>query len=455
MKSISEELANYRSILSESVVSEKWDTKMKTPEAKKGMFKDKTKAELKSELAAAKARSKKIHDAGKKEPESLKTKIKELEFALRAKNKFGKVSESTSNKYCNSCGKLKTEPSKHPNYHDKCFDSTMVLASDNNTNYRSAVGKYYTTSPETLAKMKDKSDKVSESLNKPWTCPECEGHNFVHMKTCKHCGEARPKDQVKEGYGDEFQDHSFEDFGDEDGDNCVNCGHSYVKHDSDGYCIICNEPCYEPESTGDVNDSWERANMFSESKNRKHVKESEETYILGREANNLRGTPEEDWGKAMFVKDMSSYTLLPCNATMLSRAEIMEFVKKFAFKAAYFPYPNNELFGDGTKPIEWDRIKNQAIPLNKPTFPKDKWDWSEDKVAESVKLNTKPGPWSSKKLNENKVSKKYTRMMDNGCPKCKSVDVNNTEANLKGVGKSDKVPVAMCDECGHTEQKYQ
>ena len=50
---------------------------------------------------------------------------------------------------------------------------------------------------------------------------------------------------------------------------------------------------------------------------------------------------------------------------------------------------------------------------------------------------------------------KYTRMMDNGCPKCKSVDVNNTEANLKGVGKSDKVPVAMCDECGHTEQKYQ
>jgi len=73
---------------------EAWDKKMKTPESKKGMFKGRTKESLKSELSKCKSRSKKLHDEDKKEPESLKTKIKELEFALRAKNKFGKVNES-------------------------------------------------------------------------------------------------------------------------------------------------------------------------------------------------------------------------------------------------------------------------------------------------------------------------------------------------------------------------
>ena len=75
---------------------ESWDTKMKTPASKKGMFKGKTKAELRSELSKKKAQSKKLHDAGKPEPQALKTKIKELEFALRAKNKFGKVDEGVS-----------------------------------------------------------------------------------------------------------------------------------------------------------------------------------------------------------------------------------------------------------------------------------------------------------------------------------------------------------------------
>jgi len=86
-------------------VEEAWNKEMKTPESKKGMFKGKTKDELKSELSAAKERSKKLHDADKSEPESLKTKIKELEFALRAKNKFGKVSESVDMKRCKGCGK--------------------------------------------------------------------------------------------------------------------------------------------------------------------------------------------------------------------------------------------------------------------------------------------------------------------------------------------------------------
>jgi hypothetical protein len=67
---------------------------MDTPASKKGMFNGKTKEELRSELATKKAQSKKLHASGKEEPESLKTKIKELEFALRAKNNFGKVSES-------------------------------------------------------------------------------------------------------------------------------------------------------------------------------------------------------------------------------------------------------------------------------------------------------------------------------------------------------------------------
>lgn len=86
--------------------NESWDKEMKTPESKKGMFKGKTKAELRSELSAAKERSKKLHDADKPEPESLKTKIKELEFALRAKNNFGKVSESADLRKCKGCGEM-------------------------------------------------------------------------------------------------------------------------------------------------------------------------------------------------------------------------------------------------------------------------------------------------------------------------------------------------------------
>lgn len=85
-------------------LKESWDKKMETPESKKGMFKGKTKAELRAELNKAKDRSKTLHKADKPESESLKTKIKELEFALRAKNNFGKVNESKDLLTCKGCG---------------------------------------------------------------------------------------------------------------------------------------------------------------------------------------------------------------------------------------------------------------------------------------------------------------------------------------------------------------
>lgn len=66
-------------------VNEAWDKKMDTPKSKKGMFKGRTKASLKSELEKLKK--------NKNKTEALKTKEHELEFALRAKNKFGKIDE--------------------------------------------------------------------------------------------------------------------------------------------------------------------------------------------------------------------------------------------------------------------------------------------------------------------------------------------------------------------------
>lgn len=72
--------------------------KMKpTPKSKKGMFKGKTKAELRTELSNVKKRMKSIEDSGKKVPKSLRSKFDELTFALRAKNDWGKA-ESKENK---------------------------------------------------------------------------------------------------------------------------------------------------------------------------------------------------------------------------------------------------------------------------------------------------------------------------------------------------------------------
>ena len=68
-------------------LEEKWGTEMHTAEKDKGMFKGKTQAELKSQLAKLKASGphEKGSDAYKKQ--------NQIEFALRAKHKFGKVGE--------------------------------------------------------------------------------------------------------------------------------------------------------------------------------------------------------------------------------------------------------------------------------------------------------------------------------------------------------------------------
>ena len=64
-----------------------------TPKSKRGMFKGKTQAELKSSLASVKQRMKSHEDKGEKVPEKLRTEFSELTFALRAKHDWGKVDE--------------------------------------------------------------------------------------------------------------------------------------------------------------------------------------------------------------------------------------------------------------------------------------------------------------------------------------------------------------------------
>jgi hypothetical protein len=72
--------------------------KMKpTPKSKKGMFKGKTKEELKAMAAATKKKMKSHEDKGEKVPEALRSKMAEINFALRAKNDWGKA-ESTEKK---------------------------------------------------------------------------------------------------------------------------------------------------------------------------------------------------------------------------------------------------------------------------------------------------------------------------------------------------------------------
>ena len=78
-------------------VEEKFDMKP-TPESKKGMFKDKTQAELKKMLSATKQQMKAHEDKDEKVPHALRTKFSQLTFALRAKHDWGKVSETEAPK---------------------------------------------------------------------------------------------------------------------------------------------------------------------------------------------------------------------------------------------------------------------------------------------------------------------------------------------------------------------
>ena len=68
-------------------LDEKFDKEAKINPAKKGMFKGKTKEELKSQLAKLKASG--PHKLGSKE----NTKMKELQFAIRAKSNWGPIDE--------------------------------------------------------------------------------------------------------------------------------------------------------------------------------------------------------------------------------------------------------------------------------------------------------------------------------------------------------------------------
>lgn len=66
--------------------------KMKpTPKSKKGMFKGKTKEELRAMATATKKKMKSHEDKGESVPEALKSKMAEINFALRAKNDWGKA----------------------------------------------------------------------------------------------------------------------------------------------------------------------------------------------------------------------------------------------------------------------------------------------------------------------------------------------------------------------------
>ena len=68
-----------------------------TPKSKRGMFKDKTQDELRDELSHIKKEMKAYEDKNKKVPDTLRTKFSQLTFALRAKNKWGKVAEANLN----------------------------------------------------------------------------------------------------------------------------------------------------------------------------------------------------------------------------------------------------------------------------------------------------------------------------------------------------------------------
>jgi hypothetical protein len=89
MKTLSELMTDYRAPLLEA-----WDEKMHTAKKDKGMFKGKGKGEIGSALSKNKKTAENDRAKGKAEPAKLKKKIKQEEFALRAKNNFGKVSES-------------------------------------------------------------------------------------------------------------------------------------------------------------------------------------------------------------------------------------------------------------------------------------------------------------------------------------------------------------------------
>ena len=80
--------ANIKQQLNESMIAEAWDTETKVAPSKQGMFKGKTVAALRKQLRVLKKTG--PHKKGSSEY----TKMRELQFAIRAKTGWGKVSEA-------------------------------------------------------------------------------------------------------------------------------------------------------------------------------------------------------------------------------------------------------------------------------------------------------------------------------------------------------------------------
>ena len=76
-----------------NAMTEAWGTKTNTPKSERGKYKGKTKADLKKQLANLKKTG--PHKKGSKEYE----KMKELQFAIRAKSNWGKVNEEEIAEY--------------------------------------------------------------------------------------------------------------------------------------------------------------------------------------------------------------------------------------------------------------------------------------------------------------------------------------------------------------------
>lgn len=69
-----------------------------TPASKKGMFKGKTKEELKKMRTKVKAQMKSHEDKGEKVPKELRSKLSEINFALRAKHNWGTAESVVTDK---------------------------------------------------------------------------------------------------------------------------------------------------------------------------------------------------------------------------------------------------------------------------------------------------------------------------------------------------------------------
>ncbi len=197
---------------------EKWDTDYETPKSRRGMFKGKTREELSAELNAKKKESAKFHAAGKPEPQSLKTKIKELEFALRAKNHFGKVEES----------KLSEK------WSEKMHTS------------KSAKGMWDGWTLEELRKEHNRLKKIKDKT--PAQLKRDERVIFaIRAKQKNKWG------SIKEEFNDILVNKNFiSDFSDDS--NCEYCIHPPELHDEFGWCEECHEYCDYPHDS-DFEDS--------------------------------------------------------------------------------------------------------------------------------------------------------------------------------------------------------